>query len=245
MASGYQHLQKYKGSLYGNLNYSGIEYDYEVPDNIVIASPGGVSAIQHHYTKGIYSDASSNQDIHAGNANADAYPYGEYGNVYQVGQSSTRYMGDFVEPADLNGVTGYTQNQGSPQKEYFKYMDKPLHDPKSSTTPGGPPDMELISPDIPSSPRGMENTTPVTLSDDSETKTISMTGVVKIIAFFTVGYMAVNFWVKGGEDFINTRFYGGATMDWKQYMLVALIFTTLLLVCAYIFGIPLVTLEKI
>lgn len=272
--SGYQHLQKYKGSLYGNLNYSGIEYDYEVPDNIVVSSPGGVSGIHHHYTKGIYSDESSTQDIHAGNGYADAYPYGEYGNMYQVGQSATRYMGDFVEPADLNGTTGYTQNQGEPRKEYFKYMDVPSNSGSSPglprrTGPGGHPgghggfvmsdqgsgnDMELISPDRPMTGENRpgpgpstETITPISeMTDDGrEYKTISLVNVLKIMAVFTVGYLAVNFWVKGGEDYIATRFYEGGPLDWKQYILMALIFTGVLLVFAYAFGIPLVTLEKI
>lgn len=249
--AGYQHLQKYKGSLYGNLNYSGIEYDYEVPDNIVVASPGGVSGIHHHYTKGIYSDASSTTDIHAGNGNADAYPYGEYGNMYQVGQSATRYMGDFVQPADLNGVTGYTQNQGEPRKEYFKHMD-----PRDPRSPAGAV-MELISPETSissggvressRSSKGKENVTPIPGADDNETteyKTISFISVLKMLGIFVVGYMAVNFWVKGGEDYINTRFYNGEAMDWRQSLTVAVVFTLLLLACAYVFGIPLVTLEK-
>jgi hypothetical protein len=253
--SGYQHLQKYKGSLYGNPNYSGIEYDYEVPDNLVVASPGGVSGIHHHYTKGIYSDASSTQDIHAGNGNADAYPYGEYGNMYQVGQSSTRYMGDFVEPADLNGVTGFTQNQGEPRKEYFKYLSPgntgSLLDERRGKNDTN--DIELISPGRPVSPKREEHTTPIPgmqdITDDAddvvEHKTLSLMSVLKIMAVFTVGYIAVNFWVKGSEDFINTRFYNGEPMTWKQSLTVAFIFTILLLICAYVFGIPLITLEKI
>jgi hypothetical protein len=259
--SGYQHLQNYKGSLYGKLDYSGIEYDYEVPDNLVISSPGGVSGIHHHYTKGIYSDASSTQDIHAGNGRADGYPYGEYGNLYQVGQSATRYMGDFVEPADMSPDrgTGYTQNQGEPHKEYFRYID-----PSTGVlTPArGPPqgemdrrrtsmgDMELISPDqhpspLSLSPRATEGTTPIPDVITVGQGPVNIIDVLKIMGVFTVGYMALNFWVKGGEDFINTRFYGGKVMDWKQYLIVAFIFTVALLAFAYIFGIPFISIEKI
>jgi hypothetical protein len=45
----YQELHRYKGSLYGRPEYNGIEYDFEVPDNLVTASPkcnnrdGGIS----------------------------------------------------------------------------------------------------------------------------------------------------------------------------------------------------------
>lgn len=215
MASGYQHLQKYKGSLYGGVNYSGIEYDYEVPDNLVVSSPGGVSGIHHHYTKGMYSDQSSTQDIHAGNGNADGYPYGEYGNIYQAGQTATRITGDFVEPVDLNDKNNYTKNQTEPRKEYFKHTE--------------------------------EDVTPINfLEDDTKPyKTLSTANVLAVMAIFTVGYMAVNFWVKGGEEFITSNFYKGQNMNWKKYVTIAIFFTAVLLVLAYIFGIPLVALEKL
>ncbi len=246
--SGYQHLEKYKGSLYGNLNYQGIEYDFEVPDNVVVASPGGVSGIHHHYTKGIYSDASSTRDIYAGEG--DGYPYGEYGNMYQIGQSATRYMGDFVEPPDMSPSrgTGYTQNSGTPQRENFG----PLPDPRSA---GG---IELVPSPPPSG--GNRNGSPVgggtiggtVIHDDPDSDPTTAHGranlinVLKLLAVFTAGYMAANFWVKAGDDYITQRFYGGEiTMGWKQYAIIAAVLTAAIVAFSYFFGIPVGTLEKI
>ncbi len=230
--AGYQHLEKYKGSLYGNLNYSGIEYDYEVPDNIVVASPGGVSGIHHHYPKGVYSDDASSTDIHAGEG--DAYVYGEYGNVYQQGQSATRLMGDFVEPPDLNGQHNYTANQSQIRRENFR----PVND-HSGSTPG----MEFIpSPDDSTVTRIA--TTPVP-DPVTPAKSISVESILKLMVVFTSGYMAMNFWVKGGEELITKKFYGDKDMEWKDYVILAGLFTMVVLLFTYAFGVPLVTLEKI
>jgi len=209
MSSGYQSLQKYKGSLYGNLNYNGIEYDSEIADNLVIASPGGVSGIQHHYTKGIYSDASSSTDIHAGEG--DPYVYGEFENLYQVGQSATRNMSDFVNQPEET----FTQNESQLRKENF-----------------GP--IEFLPPP----------TTPITPPPNSPSKH-NIESVLKVMAIFTVGYMAINYITKGGEEFIAERFYKGVEMSWKEYLTLGGVFTLGVLVLAKVSGMPLVTLEKI
>jgi hypothetical protein len=221
----YQHIQKYKGSLYGNLNYSGIEYDYEVPDNVVIASPGGVSAIQHHYTKGMYSDAVSTTDIHPGNPRADAYPYGEYGNVYQMGQGATRLAGDFLPGDDLRPGNSFTENQSEVRRENFGPVD-------------GSNSVQLIPP--PDSP----TTTTIPPAPDAPSKKIqNLENTMKIAALIATGYIGINFLQKAGEDFISNKFFGDRALKWKDYLIMAGIFIGLLVGLAYLFNIPLVSLE--
>ena len=72
--------------LVGQPLYDGIEYDPEVPNHVVIASPGGVSGIQHHWTHGMYSPSSNYHDIWG--ASQDPYIDGVYGNMYQPGNSA-------------------------------------------------------------------------------------------------------------------------------------------------------------
>lgn len=67
-----------------------IEHDRQIPDHIVISSPGGVSAIHHHYTKGLYGRGDNSSDIY-GNA-PNRYISGEYGNIYRSGHSTTTNM---------------------------------------------------------------------------------------------------------------------------------------------------------
>ena len=50
--AGHQNLGRYDGSLYGEIDNRGMEYSTQVPDNMVIGSPGGVSSTHHHYTRG-------------------------------------------------------------------------------------------------------------------------------------------------------------------------------------------------
>ncbi len=218
--STYQHLQNYKGSLYGNLNYTGLEYDYEVPDNIVIASPGGTSATHHHYTKGMYSDAVSMTDIHAGNPLADAYPYGEYGNIYQQGQSATRLMGDFLPGADMNAGNNYTSQQTQVRKENFS-------------------NVEMIP------PADTVSTTPITDSTDSDKKRAQFENILKLVAIFAVSYLAVNFFQKGGEDLVVTKFFGDRLLTWKDYFITGGVFAMLAVALAYLFNISFNKLEKI
>ncbi len=86
------------GSIYGEPQFSGLEYDYEVADNNVIASPGGASAIHHHWTHGMYSPSVSSSDVYAGEG--IAYPHGAYGNLYQDGKSAVFDIQELAPPPE-------------------------------------------------------------------------------------------------------------------------------------------------
>lgn len=102
--STHQYLREYNGKLQGHPSYFGIEYDYEVPDDSVVASPGGVSSTQHHYTKGFYGLGSSEGDLYAGEGNI--YESGEYGNIYSKGQTAAVRNKQYPPQ--------YPQNRGPP-----------------------------------------------------------------------------------------------------------------------------------
>lgn len=114
MSSDYQTLKKYDGSLYGQIHYNGLEYDWEVPDNLVVGSPGGVSTIHHHYTKGFDGRGNSSGDIFAGQG--ARYIAGEYGNLYSTGQSATQNSGYFLSAPDYP----YWQNE-TPNANVYDY----------------------------------------------------------------------------------------------------------------------------
>src|ERR1700691_6025336 len=109
----YQQLQQYKGCLYGKPLYTGIEYTREIPDNMVLASPGGISD-QQHWTHGFYGDGASYWDNYAGEGNR--YPYGEFGNLYQTGQNTGTDQGYYVEAPDQM----FTENESTPLVENFE-----------------------------------------------------------------------------------------------------------------------------
>lgn len=110
----YQSIENYKGSMFsppsaprfvGLPEYMGIEYDKNVPDGLTVNSPGGVASVYHHYTKGFYGVGGSTNDKYAGDGKR--YLYGEYGNLYNVGDSASTYMGNYPPAPDYK----FTKNE--------------------------------------------------------------------------------------------------------------------------------------
>ena len=123
--AGYQSLTFYNGSMYGNPTYSGLEYDYEVPDNTVVSSPGGASTTHHYFNKGFYGDLSSTPDIYAGEGYY--YPQGILGNAYQYGYDAATQQKIFDVPPDQM----FTQNNSTPTiKEAFELIPPPETSPE-------------------------------------------------------------------------------------------------------------------
>ncbi len=110
--SNYQSLSSYNDALGGTPKYNGAEYDWEVPDNQVISSPGGISSIHHHPTKGFYGRGNTSGDIYAGQG--QRYNSGLYGNLYQEGQMSSETLGMYPKPPDYR----YWENQQSQMSQY-------------------------------------------------------------------------------------------------------------------------------
>jgi len=99
------------GSLHGHMRYDGMEYDREVPNFMVTASPGGVSDIHHHWTHGMYSHEVNTSDIYGHTAH-NQYPTGAYGNMYQPGHTSSVVYNAANPPYDPE----YWNNQAPPKE---------------------------------------------------------------------------------------------------------------------------------
>jgi hypothetical protein len=114
-------MNKYRqldgSNLSGQPMYDGLEYDWEVPNNGLIGSPGGTAATFSHYTKGFYGTPSARSDIFAGQGLR--YPYGERGNIYEGSPSA--YPQNEVQPDQI-----FMPNNSTPPiiESY-----KPLPDP--------------------------------------------------------------------------------------------------------------------
>lgn len=114
----YQNVNDYSGkNMYGK--YAGLEYDYEVPDNLVVSSPGGVSSTHHRPEKGFYGENSGEYDFYAGQG--FRYPHGEYGNLYNVGENAPHAMGYFLPPPDPK----FYNNKSLKKREDFELIDQP------------------------------------------------------------------------------------------------------------------------
>lgn len=211
----YQTLQRYRGSLYGAPQYTGMEYDYEVPDNIVVSSPGGVSDIQHHWTHGMYGNGATTYDVYAGEGNA--YPYGELGNLYQQGQNAPREMGMYMPGTDQM----YTGNQSTAHVENFQGTQySSLSGPQQSSQIGQTPvpGMEMISPpDTKDVTRVFEASAPGTKSQ------LYIPNPWLLLAMFILLYVALDLLTTASESVLFARFNEGKVPNWKWLVLYSFI----------------------
>jgi hypothetical protein len=225
--SSYREINNYKGGLVGTPEFSGIEYDWEVPDNIVVSSPGGVSTTQHHYTKGFYGDGASSWDVYAGEGKR--YPYGVHGNLYQTGFDSATELHEYAQyPPD----TMYTQNQSTAHIDNFGPVAG-MSPTKSGITPVEfipPPDSAEVKKDLSSDFKKLQNV-------------IKVPNPWFLFIVVLLIYISLDFWVNAGESFIFQKFHGGKTPNYKWLIFYAVLFTFLVFLFTNIVGVPLISLE--
>lgn len=120
----YQTFDSYNGTMYGVPEYRGIEYNEDIPDHVVIGSPGGYSSTHHHWTGGFYGRGGSSGDIYTGQGRE--YISGIHGNAYSKGHS---YSGQNapdekfwenskaeIEETPIDIIENYTPIESSPRK---------------------------------------------------------------------------------------------------------------------------------
>lgn len=228
MSINYQKLDRYKGSLYGSVRYNGLEYDWETPDNQVIGSPGGVSGIHHHYTKGMYSQASSHSDIYGGEP--PAYPYGEYGNLYQAGHSAPYYMGAFQQPREQRSQDGRDHFAPGMEEKKTSDLSMELIPPPDTTS------VVDISPDKMSNEHFQGNAKPKRIT------IIPNAWAIFFLLFLL--WTALAFLTYSGEKFIRSTFHGGKELNWKWYLFYAIIFTIIFAITSFYLDVSLISLEE-
>lgn len=232
MAGQHQKISEYTGNLYGTPHYQGIEYDWEVPDNEVIGSPGGVSSIHHHYTKGFYGKGNTSSDVYAGQG--QRYNSGLYGNLYQSGQEASQAMGYYPAAPDYQ----YWQNQEPQQYSHS-------HQPGEAPLPGSPimgfpqkedfdfdPSFELIDSDE----YPMKDGSEVSI----QTKISPWVVLLIIFVIFIVFYL----WAKAGDRFMVKYLHDGKRPSWKRLVVYSLIATVILGLILYLSGFPMATFES-
>ena len=99
--------------------FAGYEYSPDIPSQMVMGSPGGVSAIHHHWSHGLYSYAGGTKGIHGGDL--PRYPSGVYGNIYDGGVSSMDAYG--MAHPEMENLTA-NMTTGNIRENYTK--DDPL-----------------------------------------------------------------------------------------------------------------------
>jgi len=190
-----------------------------------VSSPGGVSGIQHHYTKGMYSDASSRWDIYGGEG--QRYPAAEFGGLYQTGQSAATRAHDFVQPPDRM----FTQNEGTPRRDNFAQVD--LIPPPDS--------VEMFDPSV-----GKKLTQEEIAAGESKpTHKLKFVSpwIIGLLVLFT--YIAISFWTEGGKSFVVNKLHHGKELSWKWMLFYGAFFTLAVVLVLYAMEVPLVSVERL
>ena len=252
MADKHQKLSGYSGSLYGRPHYEGIEYDWEVPDNLVVGSPGGVSSVHHHYTKGFNGRGNTSSDIYAGQG--EIYNSGVYGNLYQTGQTATQNMGYFPDALDYQ----YWQNQ-EPQQYDYSHSESAMWAPSMEkydqpgayeTTPKAQiegyqnasdgSDFELLQPS--DTKKYTDQNT-----DCSSDTVVSFPAMAPWVLFllFLFAFIAFDFWAVAGRDFVSQKFHKGGRPSWQLSLIYAVIVTAFFAFLLWLSGVPITTFENL
>jgi hypothetical protein len=238
----YQSLNDYQGGLYGKPQYFGLEYDESVPDNTIIASPGGSSSTYHHYTKGFYGIGGSSSDLYAGEGRR--YPYAEYGNLYQVGQTGGQESYIYPPVPDPR----YTANQSStPIRDGFEFETRrekyggaghrgphrqhphPHHERFESSQ-----DMEFI----PKNPEIEPFTVTTNFSKEGLNAHVKFDiNVVGLFFLLLLIFIAFTFWTNAGSMLITT-YVTKRPLTWKSAGIVAIVITLLIFILVWTFKIP-------
>lgn len=270
----YQTLKTYDSSLtsqpkiqfpdeYAN---DGIEYDYEIDDGMVVGSPGGVSTTYHHYTHGLYGRGNTSSDVYAGQG--DRYINGEYGNVYNVGQSSPNQLQMFTSPPDNRYWENITPAQTGPygqefappttypgnafsevrfRENYDPRMGVSVYPPpphKPSTIEHLDPSMELlVDPKtiLPPPKKLAEEVKDVA----SRVRIVPKTNPLLMLFLFLAVFVVFDFWSATASLYIKQAYHNNNEPSWKSSLMYAVIITVVFVVLLWITDIPLVEFESI
>lgn len=216
----YQNLNKYNGSLHGNTSYNGLEYDWETPDDTVIGSPGGVSSIHHHYTKGFYGRGNTSSDIYAGQG--ERYNNGVYGSLYKSGHTASEALGMYPP---------------GPDQQYWNASTQETKIENFSSNNLSSQGIELIeSNDAPINETGVSSkTTPL--------KYRMSTWLIFIL--FLVAFVAFAFWASTSQEFVRQYLHQGKRVKWQALLIYSVIITALFIIIAWLTGVPLTLFEQV
>lgn len=210
----HQRMDQYNGTLSGIPRYDGIEFNPVIPDELVVASPGGVASQIHHHIGSMYSPNNSVSDVYAGQGNR--YIAGLYGNMYQFGHEAGQAKGYYSDAPDKN----YRHSDLN--------IETPVDGGESTKVEGYSSDIEYIE---------------ETLSDkDDRIDSVVITPWIAFILFI-FGFVAFSFWTTTLYTFIKTYVHAGTKMTWQIQGMWSLALTVLFVILAYASGVPLLKVE--
>lgn len=184
--------------VYGIPEYNGMEYDFEVPSDQVVASPGGTSDIHHHWTKGFYGLGGSSFDVFGNEPPADVY--GVTGDLYATGPTATQTWAPGpggVYPAPPVGTS----------PEFLGAQAGPRPPPEPFNNDDNIEFVDAVDPFL-SSSRERFKPVPVegfetSLDPEKPHQDFS----VRTVFVLLFGWLAFSFWTQALTSFLKERFY--------------------------------------
>lgn len=213
----YQSLTTYNGDLYGiKPSYQGIEYDFEVPANLVVASPGGIDSRTGHYTKGFYGRGNTSSDIYAGQG--PRYIGGIYGNLYNSGQTSSQAMGYYPANQDYQFYQNSTPQQYTGDPTSIGYEDSWL--PERRIHEGADPptsSIEGYNGFVPPSGSDFEYVGETPSSQTPSSGWITNRSWAFVVVAISFGFLFLMLWSKSVEGFLVEYLNKSRVPSWKFY----------------------------
>lgn len=121
----YKQMRDYEQKIDSSPPYDGIDFDWEVPDDLVVASPGGVDSTRHHPTKGMFGPGNTSSDHTS--VYGQSYTYGEYKDMYtpnRDSQGATMFPNRYDSEPILRGSGNATEDiVPQPIRENFQSPD--------------------------------------------------------------------------------------------------------------------------
>lgn len=213
----YQNLSNYSGSLYGEPKYEGIEFDREVPNTHVVASPGGVSGIHHHWSKGFYGKGDSSSDLFAGQGNY--HIHGINSNLYGTGPSAPESLGHYSAP-----INNEPPSRGGPASHNMSRENQSIYfdDSQKKSFEG----LDGSSYEI------LDTETPLITENYSDTSTNTMDRNAMLIIFLL--FIIASLWSTSIQSYIRQQILSlDGRMHWKTNVLVAIGATMIFFVLCY------------
>lgn len=232
----YQTLSRYSGKFQQEPSHQGIEYDQEVPPHVVVGTPGGVSSIHHHPTKGFYGRGNTSSDVYAGQGYR--YKSGVYGGLYEVGHSAGDQLSYFPSPPDTEFWKKDTPElRGAPSEsnvEYFTELDIDNDEEIEDS-------FELL--DNPEPHPHATNDSPPIMKTRNVLAIPAVSPWLLLVLFLLIS-VAFSFWSETGLLFVRQNFHKGRSPGWMSLGLYAVIVTAMFVGVVWYSGVPITTLEQ-
>jgi len=201
----YQVLNSPDSPVYGTPDYDGLEYDYEVPNQMLVESPGGTSDIHHHWTKGFYGVGGSSWDVFGNDPPPTVY--GNTGSLYATGPTATQAWapgapgaGTYYGSPPVGMAPQFLGNQSAPNPPPEPFEDADNIEYLQPVTPT--PTREKYIPAAGETKVGVA-------SSDSAPRQLTRKTIVLIILTVFVAF----FWAHLGLSFLQYRYSGAVSLE--------------------------------